>query len=44
MLQKITTKNPDDTQLEVAIEALKCAFGDDLNKYQGQEFKADAIG
>ena len=44
MLQKITTQNPDDTQLEVAIEALKCAFGDDLKEYQGQEFKADAIG
>ena len=44
MLQKITTQNPDDKQLEVAIEALKCAFGDDLKEYQGQEFKADAIG
>ena len=44
MLQKITTKEPDDSQLEVAIIALKNAFGDNLSKYKGQEFNADAIG
>lgn len=44
MLQKITTQNPDEKQLEVAIEALRCAFGDNLKQYQGKEFNADAIG
>ena len=44
MLQKITTKEPDDSQLEVAISALKNAFGDTLSNYQGKEFNADAIG
>ena len=34
-LQKITTKEPDHSQLEVAIVALKCALGtDDAEKYQ----------
>ena len=44
LLQKITTKNPDESQLEVAISALKDAFGDQLSQYEGQEFNADAIG
>ncbi len=44
LLQKITTQNPDDSQLEVAIVALKNAFGDKLSKYEGKEFNADAIG
>ncbi len=44
LLQKITTKNPDDSQLEVAISALKNAFGDKLSQYEGKEFNADAIG
>jgi len=44
LLQKITTKNPDDSQLEVAISALKNAFGDRLSEYEGKEFNADAIG
>ncbi len=44
LLQKITTKNPDDTQLEVAITALKVAFGNKLSDYEGKEFNADAIG
>ena len=44
MLQKITTQTPDDTQLEVAINALKHAFGDDLHKYSGKQFKAEAVG
>ena len=44
LLQKITTQTPDDSQLEVAISALKNAFGDKLSKYEGQEFNADAIG
>jgi uncharacterized protein YqhQ len=28
-LQRITTKEPDDTQLEVALVALRCALGED---------------
>lgn len=28
-LQRITTKEPDDTQLEVAVVALRCALGDE---------------
>jgi len=44
LLQKITTQTPDDSQLEVAIAALKNAFGDNLSHYEGKEFNADAIG
>ena len=44
MLQKITTQTPNDEQLEVAIEALKNAFNNNLSKYEGKEFNADAIG
>ena len=44
LLQKITTQNPDETQLEVAITALKVAFGEKLSDYEGKEFNADAIG
>ena len=42
--QIITTQTPDDSQLEVAISALKNAFGDRLSEYEGKEFNADAIG
>ena len=43
-LQNITTKQPDDEQVEVALEALKEAFGDDLDKYSnGETFVAEAI-
>ena len=43
-LQTITTNNPKDDQLEIAIYALKTAFGEDLTKYKGKKFSADAIG
>lgn len=43
-LQNITTSEPDDEQLEVALESLKSAFGDDMEKFQGQTFVAEAIG
>ena len=43
-LQNITTSSPDDDQLEVALEALKSAFGDSLEKYRGKEHIAEAIG
>ena len=44
MLQKITTQVPSEEQLEVAIAALKNAFGDNLKKYEGKEFSAEAVG
>ena len=44
-LQKITTKQPSDNQVEIAIVALKEAFGiENLKKLQGKQYKADAIG
>jgi len=42
-LQHITTSEPDDEQLSVALESLKYAFGDDLEQYQGQTYVAEAI-
>ena len=42
-LQRITTKPPSDEQLEVAIVALKTAFGDSYGNYVGQEFVAEAM-
>ena len=43
-LQHITTKEPTDRQLEVAIFALEKAFGKNIERYQGKKYKADAIG
>ena len=43
-LQNITTKPPDQSQLEVSIEALKRAFGDSIHQHQGKKHVADAIG
>jgi len=42
-LQNITTREPDDDQLTVALESLKYAFGEDLEKYQGKSYVAEAI-
>ena len=42
-LQNITTKQPDDSQLEVAIAALKSAFGDSISSYEGKQHIAEAI-
>jgi len=42
-LQYITTKEPDNEQVEVALIALKQAFGNNLEKYSGKQYKADAI-
>ncbi len=42
-LQNITTRQPDDDQMSVALESLSHAFGDKLPEYQGQTFIADAI-
>ncbi len=43
-LQNITTKQPDDEQIEVALKALEVAFGDNLKKYEGKTYVAEAIG
>ena len=42
-LQCITTKTPDNEQAEVALEALKFAFGKELSNYIGNEYIADAV-
>ena len=42
-LQNITTKTPNNEQLEVAIAALKAAFGDSIRKYEGKKHIAEAI-
>jgi uncharacterized protein YqhQ len=42
-LQRITTRPPDELQMEVAIKALTDAFGDELNQYMGQKYIAEAI-
>ena len=44
LLQNITTKQPDDMQVEVALKALESAFGYDLEKYTGKTYLAEAIG
>ena len=43
-LQKITTQEPNKEQLEVAIQALKTAFGPNIKKHIGKKYSADAIG
>ncbi len=42
-LQRITTRQPDDSMLEVARTSLKEAFAGDWEKYRGKTYKADAI-
>ena len=44
MLQKITTQEPTNNQVDIALQALSSAFGNNLYKYKGQEYQADAIG
>lgn len=43
-LQNITTRIPEDDMVEVAIKALRSAFGDKYEKVIGQEYLAEAIG
>ena len=43
-LQNITTQTPDNDQIEVAIIALESAFGENIEKYIGKKFVAEAIG
>ena len=43
-LQNITTKQPSDEQIEVAIKALEEAFSDKLNEFtKGKTYIAEAI-
>ena len=43
-LQNITTKQPDDEQVEVALKALKEAFGNKLSQYScGKTYVAESI-
>ena len=43
-LQNITTKQPDNDQVEVALKALQAAFGDKLSEYtKGKTYIAEAI-
>lgn len=43
-LQNITTKEPEDEMVEVAIESLKSAFGDRYKDVIGKKYVAEAIG
>ena len=43
-LQNITTRKPEDEMVEVAIRALKEAFGDKFDEMSGKEYVAEAIG
>jgi len=43
-LQNITTRKPEDKMIEVAITALKEAFGDKFDEMSGKEYVAEAIG
>ncbi len=43
-LQRITTQSPDDEMVDVAITALKNAFGDQYEEMIGKEYTAEAIG
>ncbi len=42
-LQNITTRHPEDKMVEVAITALKEAFGDNYSSMVGKEYVAEAI-
>ena len=43
-LQNITTQKPDNDMVEVAIIALKEAFGKKYDEMVGKEYVAEAIG
>ncbi len=42
-LQHITTKPPSDDQVEIAIAALKAAFGDKFSNYEGKKYITKAV-
>ena len=41
--KRITTKPPTDDQIEVAIAALKGAFGERYAEFAGREYIAEAV-
>ena len=43
-LQSITTKEPTNDHIEISITALKAAFGNKIEHFEGKKFQADAIG
>jgi uncharacterized protein YqhQ len=42
-LQHITTSQPDDSQIECALTALRTAFDKDWDAYTGKEYIAEAV-
>ena len=42
-LQRITTKEPDDSMIECAITSLKVGFGEEWEEYKGGGFVAEAM-
>lgn len=42
-LQRITTKEPDAEQIEVAVTSLKSAFGEAFEEYAGKQYVAEAV-
>ncbi len=42
-LQRITTSNPDDNQIECALTALRAAFDSEWETYTGKEYIAEAV-
>lgn len=42
-LQRITTKEPDESMIECAIAALKAGFADEWEKYKGGKYTAEAV-
>ena len=43
-LQNITTRQPDDEMVEVAIHAIEKAFGKKLDSMSGKQYVAEAVG
>ena len=43
-LQNITTRQPDDKMVEVAIHAIEKAFGKKLDSMSGKQYVAEAVG
>ena len=43
-LQNITTRQPDDDMVEVAIHAIEKAFGKKLDSMSGKQYVAEAVG
>jgi len=42
-LQNITTRQPEDEMVEVAITALESAFGEQYSEMVGKKYMAEAI-